>query len=100
VASSYYEDDGATYAFEQGSFHRRAIRFDPKRREVTLDRADGSYPSKFKVINAVFHGFPSGSGFMVNGRDAASRTLASPPSLTAVSVPFRASNDPIVLHWH
>jgi alpha-glucosidase len=100
VTSSYYEDDGATYAFEQGAFHRRAIRFDPARREVTLGRAEGSYASRFTAVNMIFHGFPAGAAYRVNGKAAAARTWASTPNLAAVSVPFRSTNDAIILQWH
>lgn len=97
VTSSYYEDDGSSYAFQHGAYHRRAIRFDPARKEVTLAAAEGSLASRFGYINAVFHHFPGKASFSVNGTKA---DAAADPSRPGVrSVLFRSSNDNIQLHW-
>jgi alpha-glucosidase len=100
MTSSYYEDDGETYAFEQGDFHRRTVRYDPKRREVTLSRAEGSRASRFGAITAVFHGFPEASGFRVNGARVAASPRAPGAHLTSVGIVFRASNDAVVIQWN
>lgn len=97
TATTLYEDDGSTYAFEQGAYRRRSLRFDPARREVTISAPEGSYPSKFSVVRAVVHGFPDAARFSVNGRRAAA--AADPLRQGVKSVVFRSSNDAIVLHW-
>lgn len=63
----YYEDDGETYAYEQGAFYRRNIRFDPGNKNITLDKATGSAVSKFNHIQLVLHGFVE-NVFRVNGK--------------------------------
>ena len=99
TTSAYYEDDGESYAFERGAYCRRTIRFDPARREVVLSDADGSYASKFSVIQAVFHGFPKTAAFQVNGKGAASTQRKSASLAAHDSVLFRSSKERIIIHW-
>jgi alpha-glucosidase len=54
---AYYEDDGSSYDYEHGTYYKRAIRFDPSAREVILDEVEGSFVSKYRVIQVVLHGF-------------------------------------------
>jgi Alpha-glucosidases, family 31 of glycosyl hydrolases len=51
---NYYEDDGSTYAYEQGQYYRRLIRFDPVNRKITLEKVNGI--SKFNFIKLALHG--------------------------------------------
>ncbi|MFD0751810.1 glycoside hydrolase family 31 protein [Mucilaginibacter calamicampi] len=53
----YYEDDGISYNNEKGEYYKRTIRFEPENRAVTLFAVEGSYPSKYKTMKLVFHGF-------------------------------------------
>ena len=56
----YYEDDGLSYGYEDASYHRRAITFDPSTKELKLSKTIGSYKSKIKELKLVFHGFDEG----------------------------------------
>jgi alpha-glucosidase len=100
VVSSYYEDDGSTYAFERGAYHRRAIRYEPSGRKLVLEAAEGSYVSKFTTITAVFHGFPAGAAFRVDGKDVHEATLPGTGELPARGVTFGASPRQLVIQWH
>ena len=53
----YYEDDGDTYNYEQGTYHKRLIIFDPTKKVIILDVAEGSYTSQYNKIQVVLHGF-------------------------------------------
>jgi alpha-glucosidase len=53
----YYEDDGATYDYERGVYYKRTIRFDPKKKQVSLSKVEGSFPSKYHQISLELHGF-------------------------------------------
>lgn len=55
----YYEDDGSSYDYEKGSYHKRTITFDPYTRQIIFSAAEGSYSSKFEKIKLVLHGFGS-----------------------------------------
>ncbi len=57
VPFTYYEDDGESYQYENGSFYKRAIQLDPVKRQVVFGKTDGSFTSKFKKAKVVFHGF-------------------------------------------
>jgi len=59
AATAYYEDDGTTYAFEQGDYHKRELVFDPTLNSFTLSEVEGDYPSKMKRLKVVLHGFSS-----------------------------------------
>jgi alpha-glucosidase len=63
----YYEDDGVTYEFEKGIFYKRLIRFEPGIRTITLDKAEGSFTSKFAAVRIVLHNFENLMGVIVNG---------------------------------
>lgn len=53
----YYEDDGATYDYQNKIFYKRTIFFSPKEKSLTFGNVDGSWTSKFKNIRVIFHGF-------------------------------------------
>ncbi len=53
----YYEDDGQSYNYEKGEFYKRTITFDPSKRSLTFEKAEGSFRSKFNYLKVVFHGF-------------------------------------------
>jgi alpha-glucosidase len=63
----YYDDDGETLNYRKGQFRKRTITFDPATRELAFSRPDGSYPSPFRRIQVVLHGFESVAGATVNG---------------------------------
>ncbi|SFT01159.1 glycoside hydrolase family 31 protein [Mucilaginibacter polytrichastri] len=53
----YYEDDGSSYDYQQGAYHKREISFDPTHSHITFGIAEGSLPSKYTKIKLVLHGF-------------------------------------------
>ncbi|XZF13437.1 glycoside hydrolase family 31 protein [Chitinophagaceae bacterium MMS25-I14] len=67
---TYYEDDGETYNYENGSYYKRTITFDPAAKTITFGDAEGSLTSKFKVLKVVFTGFGNMSGAKVNDHGA------------------------------
>jgi len=52
----YYEDDGQSYNYEKGDFYKRTINYDPAQRNLSFEKAEGTFSSKFKKIKLVFHG--------------------------------------------
>lgn len=63
----YYEDDGKTFNYENGGFHKRTISYDPVTNKIIFDAADGSLASKFNNIALVLHGWDNASSVNVNG---------------------------------
>ena len=55
----YYEDDGASYDYEKNGYYQRTIRIDPSTRTITLEKPEGRYPTKFRHIRLLLHGFDS-----------------------------------------
>ena len=53
----YYEDDGESYNYENGSFYKRTITYDVAKKQITFAKAEGSVASKFKHIKLQLHGF-------------------------------------------
>ncbi len=53
----YYEDDGESYRYEQGDFYKRAIVYDPAKRQIVFNEVEGSFRSIFSKLKLVFHGF-------------------------------------------
>jgi alpha-glucosidase len=53
----YYEDDGETYNNEKGEFLKRKISYNPAKNEITIEKTEGNYISKFANIQLVLHGF-------------------------------------------
>ncbi len=56
---TYYEDDGATMEYQQGSYYQRQMIFDPGGRKFIIGGKEGSYTSRFKCIQLILHGFES-----------------------------------------
>jgi alpha-glucosidase len=54
----YYEDDGTTYDYEKGTYYKRRIVYDPRRKRITLAPVEGSFVSRFKRVKLVVHGLP------------------------------------------
>jgi alpha-glucosidase len=73
----YYEDDGDTYNYEQGAYHKRLIIFDPTKKVIILDVAEGTYTSQYDKVQVVLHAF------------------ADAKQVSAVA----NSNDEIVIHY-
>jgi alpha-glucosidase len=72
----FYEDDGETYQCKDGNFSRTKFRFDPKKKALSWVK-EGTYQSKFKYVNLVFHGFPEIKFMRVNDKTASTTTSAN-----------------------
>ncbi|MCC9136031.1 TIM-barrel domain-containing protein [Pontibacter silvestris] len=67
----YYEDDGESYDYEKGDFYKRSINYDPRRKTITFDKAEGDFKSKFNNVKLVLHGFGNTSRVKVDGKNTA-----------------------------
>ena len=59
----YYEDDGESFANENGDFYKREISFLPAKKSIVFDKTSGSHTSKFNYIKVVLHGFAGNASF-------------------------------------
>jgi alpha-glucosidase len=66
--AGYYEDDGATFAYQQGAYYKRAISYDGAARRITIGKVEGSLKSKFNKLELVLHGFGDAPSLQVNGK--------------------------------
>ena len=64
----YYEDDGESYAYENGAYYKRAISYNAAQNTITFDKVEGSLTSKFHQMKLVLHGFGSSSAIKLNGK--------------------------------
>jgi alpha-glucosidase len=51
----YYEDDGSTYAYEQGGYFKRLITYDPAAGKLIFGAAEGTFNSRFTSVRVIFH---------------------------------------------
>lgn len=64
----YYEDDGESYNYEDGSFYKRTIIYNAAKKQIVFGKADGSEGSKFKHITLQLHGFANSDKLSMNGK--------------------------------
>lgn len=62
----HYEDDGQSYDYEQGNFHRRVIVYQGASRELMLEAAEGNFASTFEHVKLILHGFEKEIGDTVS----------------------------------
>jgi len=91
---NYYEDDGLSYMYKQGDYYKRAISFNPKGREISIQNVQGNYTSRFHSVKLILHGFPAGSKYTVNGQ---SEKMIENGSVQVVS--FQNNNGKISVRW-
>ena len=70
----YYEDDGESFDNEKGVFYERTITYHPADRKIILEKAGGSYASKFHHIKLLLHGFSEQKSITVNGSQLSLQT--------------------------
>jgi len=58
----YYTDDGATFAYQQGQYHKRRIEFRAATRTLVLRKSDGTYAPPIQRLRVVVHGLVSTTG--------------------------------------
>ena len=73
----YYEDDGVSYANEEGNYHRRKVSYNPNERLVSVGKATGNYESQLKKLKLILHGFDTDE---VNGLTKESYSFVQPIS--------------------
>ncbi len=56
---TFYEDDGISFDYRDGKYYKRQIRFNGNDGRLTLEPAEGTFPSRYRTIKLVFHGYPS-----------------------------------------
>jgi alpha-glucosidase len=65
----YYEDDGKTYAYEQGLFYKRMIKYNADKKSIHFHKVQGGSTSKFSHIKVLIHGMNTPSlQSKVNGK--------------------------------
>ena len=70
-AFEFYQDDGSTYDYEKGGYHKRLIKFSAKSKALELEKAQGKYKPGFKDLKIFFHGFKNISKLKINRKNAA-----------------------------
>jgi alpha-glucosidase len=69
--STYYEDDGASFAYQKGAYYKRAIAYEAAARRITIGAVEGSFKSKFGKLDIVLHGFGNAPAVRLNGHPLA-----------------------------
>ncbi|MES3025257.1 MAG: glycoside hydrolase family 31 protein [Pseudomonadota bacterium] len=67
----YYEDDGASFAYEKGQYFRRTIEYQAAARSISFGKVEGSYASKFRKLELVLHGFGDAPALRLDGKPLA-----------------------------
>jgi len=75
---AYYEDDGSTLDYQRGDYYFRQITFDPFQRRLAFGKPEGKYPSRFKKIELVLHGFEKEGNFLCDGKSVTVREETRP----------------------
>lgn len=65
-AYEYYEDDGETFAHEQGQFYRRTLQL--KSNQIHFSEVSGEFTSVFVEVKVILHGFADLSSAEVAGQ--------------------------------
>ena len=63
----YYEDDGSSYDYQNGSYYKRTISFDPVQKQIILGKVEGSFQTKFTRVQLILHGFDQHLHLQVSG---------------------------------
>lgn len=65
---TFYEDDGATFEYQQNKFAKRLLQLSP--RSLTIHAKEGDFQSHIKKLKIVFHGLENSPTVVnVNGQD-------------------------------
>lgn len=62
-----FEDDRSTFAYQQGQFNTRQLLFEGGARRFVIGALKGAYPTSYKTVRVVLHGFGTLSNVMVDG---------------------------------
>lgn len=66
----YYEDDGNTYQYQNGSYYKRLLSYDPSAKKIVFEKAEGNWKTIFSYVKLVLHGFDSIANIKVNEKQA------------------------------
>jgi alpha-glucosidase len=92
---TYFEDDGSSYNYENGEYFKRIIKFNPIKKEITLDKAEGSFTSKFTKINLILHNFKDLKDITINKK----KTSLTESKTTTKSITFDNSKEEIKINY-
>ena len=82
---TYYEDQGDGFEYRQGDYCKRVITFDPAKKQLLIEKQQGSFNSRFKKVQVVFHGMDSMMSLVrINGSGEASLAQGNEPILDAL----------------
>ena len=107
-AYGYYEDDGTTNNAEKGQFFKRTIALDPVARTLELGPVAGTFKSRFKYVEVLFHGFEGLGGLQADGKNLRPQPrhsfLQKPATLTGerttnLAVTVRNAPGAVRLKW-
>jgi alpha-glucosidase len=56
-STTYYEDDGASFAYEKGAYYKRTISYDAAGKRIVFGAVEGTYKTAFGKLEIVLHGF-------------------------------------------
>ncbi len=71
----YYEDDGSTFKYQNGFFHKRKISFQQKNKKIIFEKAEGKLDTHFKRVKIIFHGNGiSTNELVINGKKIKAKT--------------------------
>jgi alpha-glucosidase len=110
---AYYEDDGVSYAFQDGEFYRREMIYKPAINEVEFRIPEGNFESRFKNIRLVFHGFDDlGNIVMLEGKPRKLHPMTTnfqkaaelpaegdPYTITNPTIIFPNENRNMIINW-
>jgi len=63
----YYEDDGKSFEYQSGKYHKRTVVLDQN--QLSFSEVQGELESKFKRVKLFLHGFEDVSKLEANGAD-------------------------------
>lgn len=63
---TYYEDAGEGWDYQKGVYCKRIMKLSPKQQKLEISKQEGIFPSKFKKVQIVFHGFEKKKSVSVN----------------------------------
>lgn len=86
----YYEDDGESFEYENGSYFKRVIDYTPSENLLVLGDVEGNYESKFTSANIYFHGCEK---VEIEGREVRSETYRFIDPLTSFDPVYDGGTD-------
>jgi len=92
----FYEDDGTTYNYTHGEYHKRLIRYNPLKKEITLSPAEGSFTSRYRQVKFILHGMGKVQKFITSQGQPVNYTVGDKNTYEIV-VPYGKEN--ISLSW-